>query len=49
MTKPRIKIFRRDGHIWYRCETWHGAKIQIGVGITPLDAYNNWFDDDIPF
>lgn len=47
MTKPHIKIFRYEGEIWYRCDTENG--VRVGVGKTPIEAYDAWFEDEIPF
>ena len=47
MTKPRITMFRYEGEIWYRCGTELGEP--LGVGRTPTQAYEAWFEDEIPF
>lgn len=50
MSKPRIKMIRCQGQIWWKCEDHGGAIIlRQGFGLTPTEAYDDWFEDQIPF
>lgn len=37
--KPRIKIYRYEGKIYWHCK---GGDQMDGVGMTPEEAYEDW-------